>query len=247
MMEEDIIIIKRPSRFALALLIHSRSRSKRSPAWPRAPPLVGPETSPKPCGRGSQRHAHARLLRLRFQRCRCCPLSPHPHSIRSSSHSPPLPCRAPSRPSASTQRSAYAVSARPPSRLRRPPPLPRTRARSCERSAPMASSRRRSGSSSPRRSRRTRTPTSRCSASASGAARWNRGCARARTWTIGTPGSVSASGTPCSVCSSGSGRRGTRGGCSPKCLNGMSSPGTSWWAGTGSPVCWMRRWTCTTG
>jgi hypothetical protein len=67
--------------------------SKRSPAWPRAPPLVGPETSPKPYGRGSQRYA--RLLNLRFQRCRWCPLSPHPHSIHSSSGPPTrLPCLA---------------------------------------------------------------------------------------------------------------------------------------------------------
>ncbi|PVH64236.1 hypothetical protein PAHAL_2G220100 [Panicum hallii] len=80
--------------------------------------------------------------------------STHP-SYRSS----PFPRRAHSCPRASTasprERSARDVSARPSSRWRRPPSPPRTQARSCERSAPMASSRSRSSSSSPPRSRPT--------------------------------------------------------------------------------------------
>jgi hypothetical protein len=228
-----------PTRSAYPLALAEQAATRLATS---SSPRLG-QTSPKP------RHAHLLLLLLlRHTRCRRRPLSPR--SIHPSSRSPPFPRRAHSRPRASVaspRRSARGVSARPPSRRRRPPPPPRTRARSCERSAPMASSRRRSGSSSPPRSRPTRTPTSRCSASASGAARWNPGCARARTRTTGTRGSGSASGTPCSACSSGSGRRGTLGGYSPKCPSGTSSPGTSWWAGTGRPGCWRRRWTCTTG
>lgn len=162
--------------------------------------LLTSSSLPKPLQNPAAAARHARLPLRRFTRCRRRrPLSSR--STHPSSHSPPFRRRAPSRPPASPRRSARDVSARPPSRRRHPPPSLRTLARSCERSAPMASSRRRSGSSSPPRSRPTRTPMSRCSASVSGAARWNPVCARARTRTTDTCGSGSASGTPCSACS----------------------------------------------